>query len=132
MKHSYYLSKSKREKEYLTNLDKKLCFMGKLDVFQQFLSIKENKFGKMKNSAVNFLDSIQSHLNCTWSIKEMFSAINSKMTTNTSNEVLLTDLKIFYNFASDIGQLLVRNKEIKPSPLSVKYKELFDRFYTLY
>jgi len=132
LKHSYYLSKSKREKEYLTNLDKKLCFMGKLDVFQQFLSIKENKFGKMKNSAVNFLDSIQSHLNCTWSIKEMFSAINSKMTTNTSNEVLLTDLKIFYNFASDIGQLLVRNKEIKPSPLSVKYKELFDRFYTLY
>ena len=90
LKHSYYLSKSKREKEYLTNLDKKLCFMGKLDVFQQFLSIKENKFGKMKNSAVNFLDSIQSHLNCTWSIKEMFSAINSKMTTNTSNAYLST------------------------------------------
>jgi len=133
LKHTFYISKEKQEDEPLDDLDKKLCFMGKPETLNKFLKDKENRLGtRTKLVNIDFLDFIQSHHYCTRSIKQMFSKIKSKSRTAKSAETLLSELKSFYNFGIEIGQLLVRKKEIGPSPLSVQFRELFDRFYALY
>lgn len=133
MKHTFYISKEKQEAKPLYDLDKKLCFMGKPDTFNNFFKNKEKEMGKRNRSVnIEFLDFIQSHKDCTRSIKQMFSKINLKFRTTKSDEKLINELKSFYNYGIEIGQLLVRKKEIGPSPLSVQFSELFDRFYNWY
>lgn len=133
MKHTFYISKEKQEANALDDLDKKLCLMGKPETLNKFLKEKENALGKRNKSVnIDFLDFIQSHHNCRRSIKQMISKIISKSRTNKSADTLLSELNSFYNFGIEIGQLLVRKKEIGPSPLSVQFSELFDQFYNWY
>ena len=133
MKHTFYLSKETQNKAPLDRLDKKLCFMGNNDTFKRFMKIKEKELGKRNRLIfVDFLDFIQDHQNCTRTMKQMFYKINRNSRSTKSDEGLLNELNSFYHFGSEIGQLLVRKKEVEPSPLSVQFKEVFDRLYTWY
>jgi len=134
LKHSVYLSNERPQQNYLEDIhNKKLCFMGSEQTFKQFKKIKEKQFVKRKNSAnSHFLEFIENHHNCTKSISEIFHDINMKSGTNHSEIRLANELHEFHSFHSEIGQLLLRKQGIGPSPLSVKFKELFDSFYTIY
>jgi len=133
LKHTLYISNEMQEKGPFDDLSKMLCFMGKPDTFQQFMKIKEKVFGKRHRLVnVDLLDFISSHHECSASISEMFLEMNMNSKRNESNEALLDELKNFYTYFSEIGQLLVRKKGLEPSPLSLQFQELFDRFYTFY
>jgi len=131
MKHSFYLTNRIQNKDDL-DVNKSLCFMGKEETFNQFMDIKEKEFGVRRRTIdINFLDYINHHVACTKTINDMLLDINKELKTE-SYSILLNELISFFNFFSDIGQLLIRKKGIGPSKLSIQFNDLFDSFYTFY
>ena len=131
MKHSFYLTNRIQDKDDL-DVNKSLCFMGKEETFNQFTDIKEKEFGVRRRTIdINFLDYINHHDACTKTINDVLLDINKKLKTE-SYSILLNEFISFFDFFSDIGQLLIRKKGIGPSKLSIQFKDLFDSFYTFY
>ena len=105
----------------------KVCFVGHKEAFNQFLSVKQ---AHIPNPLINatLLNTIEDHEHCEKTIKELLEEIEGQ----DNKKLWLENFKRIYKYMSDIGQLLFRKKNIPPSPLSLKYKDLFDLFYTIY
>ena len=56
----------------------------------------------------------------------------SKEGNDETDESVLEEMGNLVNFSSITGQLLVRAPGANPSPLSIRHKRLFDKFYTIY
>ena len=76
------------------------------------------------------VDNLDNHSNCKKTVADIVHTLSGGL--NLTDEKVLEELKMLLDFSSITGQLLIRSPGVTPSPLSMRYKKLFDKFYTIY
>ena len=77
------------------------------------------------------VDKLDNHSHCEKTVAEIVHIL-SEEGYNETGENVLEEMRNLVNFSSITGQLLVRAPGVTPSPLSIRHKKLFDKFYTIY
>ena len=156
-KHSIYLTKSESTAEVKTSkrsmetktrakpsqgltLESRVCVMGEREGLWQMLDgrskaggwpqVVKNRLDRDLGIWRKIVDNLDNHSSCEKTVADIVHTLSRD--TNYTDENVLEEIKRLLDFSSITGQLLIRSPGVTPSPLSMRYKKLFDKFYTIY
>ena len=157
-KHSIYLTKSESTAEVKTKtkklmetktkvkpsqgltLESRVCVMGEREGLWQMLDgrskaggwpqVVKNRLDRDLGIWRKIVDNLDNHSSCEKTVADIVHTLSRD--TNYTHENVLEEIKRLLDFSSITGQLLIRSPGVTPSPLSMRYKKLFDKFYTIY
>ena len=121
-------------------LESRVCVMGEREGLWQmldgrskaggWLQVIKNRLDMDLGLWRKIVDNLDNHSSCEKTVAEIVHTQSGD--ANFTNENGLEELKRLLDFSSITGQLLIRSPRVTPSPLSVRYEKLFDKFYTIY
>ena len=137
-KHSVYLTKRKPMER--VTLENKVCVVGDREGLCKMLEGRSMEGGwphivksKLKKNGGLWhwiVHKLQDLSRCEKTVAEIVHMLSKE--ANETEKNLLEEIRSLVNFSSITGQLLVRAPGVTPSPLSMRHKPLFDKFYTIY
>ena len=121
-------------------LESRVCVMGEREGLWQMLDgrskaggwpqVVKNRLDRDLGIWRKIVDNLDNHSSCEKTVADIVHTLSRD--TNYTHENVLEEIKRLLDFSSITGQLLIRSPGVTPSPLSMRYKKLFDKFYTIY
>ena len=121
-------------------LESRVCVMGEREGLWQMLDgrskaggwpqVVKNRLDRDLGLWRKIVDNLDNHSSCEKTVADIVHTLSGE--ANYTNENVLEEIKRLLDFSSITGQLLIRSPGVTPSPLSMRYKKLFDKFYTIY
>ena len=121
-------------------LESRVCVMGEREGLWQMLDgrskaggwpqVVKNRLDRDLGLWRKIVDNLDNHSSCEKTVADIVHTLSRD--TNYTDENVLEEIKRLLDFSSITGQLLIRSPGVTPSPLSMRYKKLFDKFYTIY
>ena len=121
-------------------LESRVCVMGEREGLWQMLDgrskaggwsqVVKKRLDRDLGIWRKIVDNLDNHSSCEKTVADIVHTLSGD--ANFTNEKVLEELQRLLDFSSITGQLLIRSPGVTPSPLSMRYKKLFDKFYTIY
>ena len=121
-------------------LESRVCVMGEREGLWQMLDgrskavgwpqVVKNRLDRDLGLWHKIIDNLDNHFSCEKTVVDIVHTLLGGL--NFTDENVLEELRRLLDFSSITGQLLIRSPGVTPSPLSMRYKKLFDKFYTIY
>ena len=133
-------TKTKAKPSQGLTLESRVCVMGEREGLWQMLDgrskaggwpqVVKNRLDRDLGIWRKIVDNLDNHSSCEKTVADIVHTLSRD--TNYTDENVLEEIKRLLDFSSITGQLLIRSPGVTPSPLSMRYKKLFDKFYTIY
>ena len=133
-------TKTKAKPSRGLTLESRVCVMGEREGLWQMLDgrskaggwpqVVKNRLDRDLGIWRKIVDNLDNHSSCEKTVADIVHTLSRD--TNYTHENVLEEIKRLLDFSSITGQLLIRSPGVTPSPLSMRYKKLFDKFYTIY